>query len=62
MAAAALGSYIRGVMMPLVELPRGRSSTRQIRYLDVSSYIGGRRRVWGRCQRLKELHREASGK
>ena len=31
MAAAPLGSYIRGVVMPLVELPRGCSSTRQIR-------------------------------
>jgi len=30
-SAATLGSYIWGVVIPLVELPRGRSSTREMR-------------------------------
>ena len=58
-SAATLGSYIWGVVIPLVELPCGCSFTREIDP-SVGSYIwvtGG-----GRCRRLKELHGDVSGK
>ena len=51
-SAATLGSYIRGVVIPLVELPCGCSFTREI---DPS--VRG-----GRCRRLKELHGDVGGK
>ena len=54
-SAATLGSYIRGVVIPLVELPCGCSFTREID-LSVRSYMGGR------CRRLKELLGDVSGK
>jgi hypothetical protein len=44
-SAATLGSYIRGVVIPLVELPCGCSFTREI---DPSAPSGGRREnFWG---------------
>jgi hypothetical protein len=61
-SAATLGSYIRGVVIPLVELPCRCSFTREID-LNARSCIwvteGGA--GWG-GGRLKELHVDVSGK
>ena len=59
-SAATLGSYIRGVVIPLVELPRRCSFTREID-LNARSciWVIGGGAGWGR---LKELHGDVSGK
>ena len=70
-SAATLGSYIRGVVIPLVELPR--SSTRETQMSGVHlDHWEGRCRVGkmskitsagcGRCRRLQVLHGDNSGK
>jgi len=62
-SAATPGSYFRGVVIPLVELPRRCSFTREID-LNARSciWVMGGGAGWGRCQRLKELHGDVSGK
>ena len=65
-SAATLGSYIRGVVIPLVELPRSSTRETQMSGVHLDHWGGKMSKItsagWGRCRRLQVLHGDVSGK